>query len=219
MKHIKDIYPLVNEVRQRIIETMRERHIAVVQFCPHNEEEYLQEHKGEENVQDYGDFRDEHCPYVIFFDKYNCGGDYCVMSVSLDDGEHPRFTLHFDGEYGNDEFDEDDVTWITMLNVYERLENELGIDKDDEPEKVYVLTNHAATECEYLGTNNRVFRKKEDALKAFEEWKKDELVYVKRFEWDISEDSEDRFEAYEEGDYCANHTEGFVNEYEIQQTI
>lgn len=81
--------------------------------------------------------------------------------------------------------------------------------------KVYVFTNHAACDCEFLGTNNQVFAKKEDALKAFEEWKKDEMVYVKRYDWVIGTDEPEHFEAYEDGRYCTNHTEGFVNEYEI----
>lgn len=88
--------------------------------------------------------------------------------------------------------------------------------ENDEPQKVWVLTNHAATECEYLGTNNRVFAKKEDALKALAEWKKDEEVYVKRYEWNVRNDTPEHYEACEEGDYCANHTEGFINEYEVE---
>ena len=81
--------------------------------------------------------------------------------------------------------------------------------------KIYVFTYHAACECEYLGTENKVFRTKKEALKAFNEWKDDEMEYVKRYEWEIGANTDEHFEAYEEGDYCANHTEGFVNEYEI----
>lgn len=47
--------------------------------------------------------------------------------------------------------------------------------------KIYVFTFHAACDGEFLGTGNRVFKKKADAMKAFEEWKKDELVYVERY--------------------------------------
>lgn len=81
--------------------------------------------------------------------------------------------------------------------------------------KIYVFTYHAACENEYLGTENKVFRTKEKALKAFNEWKEDEMEYVKRYEWKIGDNTDEHFEAYEEGDYCANHTEGFINEYEI----
>ena len=137
MRHIKDIYPLVNEVRQRIIEKMRAEHIAGVQFCPVNEEEYLEEHKGETDVQDYGDFRDEHCPYVIWFDKYNSGEDCCVFYVGFDDGEHPRFKLQCEGECDWHELWDDEVAQLTMLNVYECIEKQLGLDEEpEEPEKV-----------------------------------------------------------------------------------
>ena len=81
--------------------------------------------------------------------------------------------------------------------------------------KIYVFTYHAACECEYLGTENKVFRTKEEALKAFNKWKEDELEYVKRDDWEIGTDTDEHFEAFEDGDYCANHTEGFINEYEI----
>ena len=81
--------------------------------------------------------------------------------------------------------------------------------------KIYVFTHHAACENEFLGTENEVFLTKEEARKAFEDWKKDEMVYVKRYEWTVVNDHEDYFEACEEGDYCANHTEGFINDYEI----
>lgn len=98
---------------------------------------------------------------------------------------------------------------------YEQIVNLCKGETKSRP-KVYVLTNHAACECEYLGTNNRVFAKKEDALKAFEDWKKDEMEYVKRYDWKICADDPEHFEACEEGDYAANHTEGFVNEYEVE---
>ena len=81
--------------------------------------------------------------------------------------------------------------------------------------KIYVFTYHTACENEYLGTENKVFRTKKEALKAFKEWKEDEIEIVKRYGWEIGINTDEHFEAYEEGDYCANHTEGFINDYEI----
>lgn len=136
MRHIKDIYPLVNEVRQRIIETMRERGIETVQFCPDDEEDYEEQHEGEEHVEGYEDYRDSHCPYVIWFDKYNSGDNCCVYSVSLIDGEHPRFKMECEGECDWHELCDDDVAQLTMLNVYECLERELELDEVPvEPQK------------------------------------------------------------------------------------
>lgn len=82
--------------------------------------------------------------------------------------------------------------------------------------KVYVFTHHCAACCEFLGVENKVFKNKEDALKKFREWREEELEYVNRNGWVIGTDDIDgHFEAYEDGDYCCSHTEGFVNEYEI----
>ena len=81
--------------------------------------------------------------------------------------------------------------------------------------KIYVFTFHTACEGDYLGTENRVFSTKEEAQKLFNRWKEDEMIYVKRYEWEIGDNTDEHFEAYEEGDYCCNHTEGFINEYEI----
>lgn len=81
--------------------------------------------------------------------------------------------------------------------------------------KVYVFTFHVACDGEFLGTENRVFKKKADAMKAFEEWKKDELVYVERNGWEIGTNTDTHFEAFEDGRYCTDHTEGFINEYEV----
>ena len=81
--------------------------------------------------------------------------------------------------------------------------------------KIYVFTYHAACSCEYLGTVNKVFRTLGEALKAFKEWKDDELNYIIRDNWKITSNSPLHLEAFEDGDYCANHTEGYINEYEI----
>lgn len=82
--------------------------------------------------------------------------------------------------------------------------------------KVYVFTHHAASEYEFLGVVNQVFSNKEDATKAFNEWKADEMPYVKKYDMVIGTDEPDHFEAYEDGRYQMCHTEGFINEYEVQ---
>ena len=81
--------------------------------------------------------------------------------------------------------------------------------------KVYVFVTHAASDGEFFGVNLSVHATKEEAIKDFMEYKKDEMPYVKRDGWVIGTNEEDNFEAYMEGDYAANHTEGFVEEYEI----
>ena len=82
--------------------------------------------------------------------------------------------------------------------------------------KVYVFTYHQAVDCEFLGVVNKVFATREEALKAFNKWKEDEMQYVIRDGWQKGLDLPEHFEAYEEGSYNVNHTEGFVNEYEVE---
>ena len=82
--------------------------------------------------------------------------------------------------------------------------------------KVYVLTWHAAYNCEFLGVTNKVFLKKEDAVKEFEKLKKCEREIVEDNGWMIAPDhNELRFEAWEEGRYTTDHTEGYVTEQEV----
>ena len=215
MAKISDIYGIVRESRERIIKIMQERGITeLATILPYSEwckQEECEPEEEEDEDDAYIDYKDQEAPYVVFIGKCNMN-DYRIEKVTLV-GDRFKFEGH-SNELGYDWAWEDDTVWATRMFVWEKLEELLGI--GDEPQKVWVLTNHAATECEYLGTNNRVFAKKEDALKALAEWKKDEEVYVKRYEWNVCSDTPEHYEACEEGDYCANHTEGFINEYEVK---
>ena len=219
MRHIKDIYPLVKEVRQRIIEKMRAENIVLVQFCPATEEDYLQEHEGEKDVQEYGDYRDEHCPYVIWFDKYSSGEDLCVMSVSFMDGEHPYFVLHCEGEYDGKDVCDDDVAWLTMLNVYEMLEKHLEL--DGEPEKVYVFTAEQAWDGEIADTIVKTFRTREAAREFMHKFIHEDDIesiadYVKRRDWEVEMDEPDLYRAYVDGRYSTDHIEITITECNME---
>lgn len=215
MKKISDIYDIVRESRERIIKTMQERGITelatILPYSKWCKQEECEPEEDEDDDDAYIDYKNQEAPYVVFIGKYDMN-DYRIDKVTLV-GDRFKFE-GYGNELGYDWAWEDDTVWATRMFVWEKLEELLGI--GEEPEKVWVLTNHAATECEYLGTNNRVFAKKEDALKALAEWKKDEEVYVKRYEWNVCNDTPEHYEACEEGDYCANHTEGFINEYEVK---
>lgn len=137
MKHIKDIYPLVKEVRQRIIETMKERGITKITLVP-SMDEWLEQNP-DKYEEDYDTFRFDNAPRVIYFTKYDTGYEYEVLSVELigkDALSYPCFRMECEAsELGSDTFTDDEV--YEMINVYEALEKHLGI--DDEPEKVLVL--------------------------------------------------------------------------------
>lgn len=82
--------------------------------------------------------------------------------------------------------------------------------------KVYVLTTHAVADYDDYGINNRVFANEKDALNALKEWRDDEMYYVEDAGMTVGTDVANHFEAYLEGWYAQYHTEGFVNEYEIE---
>ena len=82
--------------------------------------------------------------------------------------------------------------------------------------KVYVFTFHQAVDGEFLGIDNQVFENREDAIRAFKEWRDDEIKSCDEAGWQIGTDVEDHFEAYLLGYYAGDHSEGFVNEYDIK---
>ena len=147
MRKISDIYGMIDASRQRIIETMRERNITKVTFVP-DEETYESEHEGDPEAQDYYEFRDENAPCIIHFDKYNSGNEYFVMDVELTGGEHPRFKMNCDGEFYDCTFYDDDVAWLTLINVYECLEKVLEL--AGEPEKVWLVKQESNVDGKIL---------------------------------------------------------------------
>lgn len=131
---------MMNDARRRIIETMRERNIKLVNLVM-TQEEFAKENgfdDAEDAEDDYNDYMSNDAPYVIFFNKWGNGIDYAALSVELEDGEHPKFKLNcYNSENGSDTFSDYDLTQLSMVNVYERMLEELDI--EDEPEKVMVL--------------------------------------------------------------------------------
>lgn len=128
MKHIKDIYPMVKQVRQRIVETMQERGLTEVVIMP-DREEWLKQNP-DKYEEDYDQACWDECPYVVYFDKYGCGYEYMVKKVELL-GKNalgfPCFRMECEAnELGYDRFTDDDV--YDMKGVYEVLEKRLSID-------------------------------------------------------------------------------------------
>ena len=81
--------------------------------------------------------------------------------------------------------------------------------------KVYVFVVHAAHECEFYGVRTELYKTHQEAQDAFNRWKDDEMEYVNDYGYDINVDEIDHFEASEYGNYCNEHTEGFIDTFEI----
>ena len=220
MRHIKEIYPLVKQVRQRIIETMQERGIRGVEFIP-SEEEWLEQNP-DKSEDEYYVLRDEVCPNVVYFDKYGCGYEYQVTKVLLigkDAKGFPYFKLECEAnELGYDTFLDTDVYDMTW--VYEMLEKALGLDK--EPEKVYVFTAEQAWDGEVADTIVKTFRTREAAREFMHKFIHDSMNdestadYVKRKGWEVEVDEPDMYRAYPDGYYPTNHIELTITECNIE---
>jgi len=199
---ISDVYGIVKQSRERIIKTMQERGIVTVQFCP-TQEDYEQEHKDDEEYQDYYDYRDEVCPNVVCFDKYCVGYEYTVLQVTLVEGSRePYFRLECEAnELGSDTFIDTDVYDMTW--VYEMLEKHLEI--GDEPEDIWVLFDEQLDDYQLEGRRIQVFRSEADARKAFKETADGYRKSAKENDWEIGNDNDEFFEAYPDGSWGESH--------------
>ena len=216
------IYKMMNDARQRAIETMRERDIKVVNLVM-MQEEFAKENgfeDAEDAEDDYNDYRSSEAPWVIFFNKWGNGVDYAVLSVELVDGEHPKFKLNcYNSENGSDWFYDYDLTQLSMVNVYERMLEELGL--ADEPEKVYVFTAEQAWDGEVADVIVKTFRTREAAqeyMHKFIHENDEESIedYVKRKDWYVEMDEPNLYRACEGGRYATDHIEITITECNVE---
>lgn len=190
---ISDIYGIVKQCRQRIIETMQERGLTKVEIIP-SREDYEKEHKDDPDYDEFGwdDLKNYTCPAITYYNKHSMGLSYDVISVELDmnDG-NPRFKLNCEGEYDNDWFYDYDV--CSMLDVYEAMERELGLDVD-EPEKVWVVTFINDPDCEIPNVSVNVFGNYDEARKCLdEEWQTLTTEVMVGYDEDVSKKKDDDF--------------------------
>ena len=217
MKHIRDIYPMVKQVRQRIVETMQERGLTEVVIMP-DREEWLKQNP-DKYEEDYDQTCWDECPYVVYFDKYGCGYEYMVKKVELigkDALGFPCFRMECEAnELGYDRFTNDDV--YDMKGVYEVLEKRLGI--DEEPEYVWVFVADQVTDDETFDVITEVFATEEAArqhLHDFVYGEEGELAYAEKRGWVVEHNEPDLFRSYEDGYYVGNHTEAAIEKRELK---
>ena len=220
MRHIKDIYPIVNEVRQRIIETMQQRGLTKIEIIP-TREEYDKQHENDPDWSDldWDELRAYTCPAVTYYNKHSCGESYDVISVELVNHETTGLHLKLNcvGEFQDDWFYDYDVTNESMYGVYEEMEKSLGIDK--EPEYVWVFTATQACDAQAFDIITEVFATEEAAHKHMHDFvysEDGELAFAEKRGWTIEANTPDYFQAYEEGYYNGNHTEAQINKFEVK---
>lgn len=214
------IYRMMNDARQRIIETMRERDIKVVNLVM-TLEEFAKENgcdDAEQAKSDYYDSVTNDAPWVIFFDKHDNGIDYAALSVELVDGEHPKFKLNcYNGGEGDDWFYDDDLTNLSMIDIYDCMLEELEI--KDEPEKVWVLFDESLCDYELQGRRIMVFKSEDEARKKFKEFADESRKTAENNGWEIGSDNDDFFEAYPEGAWGTSHETVELSETTFSESI
>lgn len=210
----------MNDAKERIIKTMQERGITKVNLVM-TWAEWAKENgfdPAEEPDDDYTDYRNQEAPYVIFFNKWSNGMDYAVYSVEMVDGPvEPRFKLDcYNSDEGSEWFYDSELTNLSMIGVYDALERQLGL--EEEFEYVYTFTANQATDDEVLDTIIQVFATEEAARKYLHEFVEEgELSYAEKRGWTIEQNNSDAFHAYEEGNYCGNHTEAFIEKHQVKR--
>lgn len=143
MKRV-NFYAAIREMRECIVKAMQERGITeLAMYKPYREWGREQGYKPEDYEEDadedydFQDYRDQEAPYVVFFDKWSNGTDYRVDRVTLAlkvrEGCSP--VLEFDcyaNEQGSEVLGENDVMFLTLYNVYDKMMDLLGIGDDGE---------------------------------------------------------------------------------------
>ena len=215
MRIVQKVRDMMRESRERIIKVMREREIKKVDLVL-SRDEYA-EANGPETIDEgydveYNDYVSENAPWIIYYNKHNVAIDYMVISVELvDDGNDPHFKLECENEYETEIFDDYCLAQLSMLDVYDAIENKLGI--DSEFESVWVFTAEQAFDGYAYDTITEIFSTKEAAQKHLHDFVHDEegeLDFAEKHGWRINKNCADWFCAYEDGCYCDNHTEAYI---------
>lgn len=218
MKRI-NVYAVIREMREQVVKTMQERGIKSLSLCM-GREEWLKLNP-DKYEEDYDTYESE-APYAVFFDKYGCGYDYRVDSVTLKTREYDNEpVLEFDcyaNEIGSETFVEDDMVFLTLYNIYDALMDLLVI--ESEPEYVWVFTAEQAWDDEVADVIVKTFRKKETAQEFMHKFIHDggeESIedYVKRKGWEVELDEPDLYRAYG-CRYSTDHIEITITECNIE---
>lgn len=139
------------------------------------------------------------------------GSGYKIQVIEEEDGYFTVNIIFEDGrlkeEYACNNFEEELCDLIEdahycILTSYNR--------------KVWVFTRDMAWRDEQLDNELRVFAKKEDAVKALKEWRDDEIKTDQEAGWIVDTDTDELFEAYEEGYYTGNHSVGKITKVTVE---
>lgn len=86
-----------------------------------------------------------------------------------------------------------------------------------EKNQIWLFTRQLVYNYGDGGIYSFAFSTKEKAVAALNKWREDERPYIEKAGWKIDSDDETCFSAFEEGNWCNNHTIGFVEELTIDE--
>ena len=82
--------------------------------------------------------------------------------------------------------------------------------------KIYTFVTNKVIDDENLGVRVNVYPTREEAMRVFNDWRDEELKYAERDGWTVAQNGEDWYEAYLDGEYAGNHSEGFIDEHTVE---
>lgn len=213
------VFEMMNAAKKRIIKAMQERGVKKVDLVM-TWEEWAKKYgldPSDGPGGDYYSYRYQEAPQVIFFNDNGVGCELSALSVKLvDDSFNPRFEIKcYNNEKGLVAFNDYELTYLSIISVYDALEEELGMNDDD---FVWVFTANQTADDEALDTIVKVFDSEEAAQKYLHEFvhgDDGEYAYAKKREWEVPYDGPDYFQAYEKGRYLSNHTEVSIERHQV----
>lgn len=147
-----NVYAVIREMREQIVKTMQERGITeLMMFMSYKEWGKERGYKPDDFEEDetddeeYYDYKQNEAPYVIYFDKYGCGCDYRVDKITLKDSRPVLVFDCYNSELGGETFGEDDLAFLTLYNVYDKVFDLLEI--KDEPVEIVMAFGEQATDA------------------------------------------------------------------------
>lgn len=83
--------------------------------------------------------------------------------------------------------------------------------------KAYLFVSQVVYKYDDCGIDIETFSTREDARNALAEWRDEEYNFLIDSGWTVETDEPDCFEIFLDGDWCCNHSCGYVKEISLTE--
>lgn len=83
----------------------------------------------------------------------------------------------------------------------------------------YLFVSQIVYKYDDNGIDIKLFDTREEARKALAEWRKEEFDTLTHQGWTVETDEPDCFEIFLEGDWCCNHSCGYIKEISCHESV